>query len=99
MTRVPVVGCMIRGEVILTPGIGPATDELSGFELLAASHAITTTARVATPSTSASLRIMGSHQVQGRLTAGARARMRAAAQRYLSAYRVETVERVDPRSG
>src|SRR5450759_4496890 len=46
---VPGVGSSIFGAEMSTPGIGPATDGLSGVELLLASHADNDTAATRTP--------------------------------------------------
>src|ERR1700741_443590 len=45
---IPLGGSRAFGAVMSTPGIGPATAGLSGFELLVASHADATSATTAT---------------------------------------------------
>src|SRR5437773_1150489 len=49
--RWPACGSSIRGAEISTPGIGPATEGLSGFELLDASHALSASTAASSPMT------------------------------------------------
>jgi hypothetical protein len=54
----PMAGSRIFGAVMSTPGIGPATDGLSGFELFEVSHAVRTRTAVQTPRADKNLRFM-----------------------------------------
>src|SRR5262245_25932375 len=54
--REPTAGSRTFGALISTPGIGPATAGLSGFELFEASHAATASIAVHTPRTEQALR-------------------------------------------
>src|SRR5690242_19837898 len=56
--RAPAAGVMVLGAVMLTPGIGPATDGLSGFELLATSHPTSASAAANVPIVQMKLRAM-----------------------------------------
>src|SRR6185503_6722893 len=59
-------GSSILGVEMSTPGIGPATDGLSGFELLDDSHEISTTVAARMPAAERNLGFMDFHGVSGR---------------------------------
>jgi hypothetical protein len=54
----PLTGSSILGAEIVTPGIGPATEGLSGVELFDASHALNATTTAATPAAVRRFRLM-----------------------------------------
>jgi hypothetical protein len=57
MISAPAEGCRLAGAVMFTPGMGPATEGLSGLALLACWHAADSSARPAAIATESTERI------------------------------------------